>query len=235
LASISHPLSQEQTMRIVVVGCGRIGAQLANRLYRAGHQVVVIDIVASAFENLDPDFRGRTLEGDVLAQDMLRRAGIEQTEGLAAMTSSDTLNAVIAHLARTLYHIPNVVVRNYDPRWQCVYETFGIQSVAPSQWGAQRMEELLSDASLITVFSAGNGEVEIYEFTVPDVWNGRSVEDLISRGGCACVALSRAGKAVLPSPDMTVETGDVLHLSATFEGIEALRRQLAESRKSPEA
>jgi trk system potassium uptake protein TrkA len=215
-------------MRIVVVGCGRIGAQLADRLFRAGHKVVVIDIVASAFENLDPDFRGRTLEGDVLAQDMLRRAGIEQVQGLAAMTSSDTLNAVF-------YHIPNVVVRNYDPRWQCVYESFGIQSVAPSQWGAQRVEELLSDASLLTVFSAGNGEVEIYELTVPDVWNGRSVGDLISHGGCACVALSRAGRATLPTPEMTVETGDVLHLSATFEGIEALRRELAESRKTKEA
>jgi trk/ktr system potassium uptake protein len=222
-------------MRIVVVGCGRIGAQLANRLFRAGHKVVVIDIVASAFENLDPDFRGRTLEGDVLSQDMLRRAGIEQTQGLAAMTSSDTLNAVIAHLARTLYHIPNVVARNYDPRYQSVYETFGVQAVAPSEWGAQRVQELLSDASLLTVFSAGNGEVEIYEFTVPAAWNGRSLADLVSHGGCSCAALTRAGKAVLPTPEMTVETGDVLHLSATFDGIEALRREIAEARKVEEA
>jgi len=222
-------------MRIVVVGCGRIGAQLANRLFRAGHKVVVIDIVDSAFENLAPDFRGRTIEGDVLAQDMLRRAGIEQAQGLAAMTSSDTLNAVIAHLARTVYHIPNVVARNYDPRWQSVYETFGIQAVAPSEWGAQRIEELLSDASLLTVFSAGNGEVEIYELTVPPGWSGRPLADVAGRSGCVCVALTRAGKAVLPGPDMTVETGDVLHLSATFEGIEALRRQLAQSSQTKEA
>jgi trk system potassium uptake protein len=222
-------------MRIVVVGCGRIGAQLANRLFRAGHQVVVIDIVASAFENLDQGFRGRTLEGDVMAQDMLRRAGIEQAQGLAAMTSSDTLNAVVAHLARTVYRIPNVVVRSYDPRWQSVYAAFGIQFVAPSQWGAQRMEELLSDASLLTVFSAGNGEVEIYELTVPEAWSGRSVGDLVSHGGCACVALTRAGTAALPAPDATVEAGDVLHLSATFEGIEALRQQLAQSRQPKEA
>jgi trk/ktr system potassium uptake protein len=222
-------------MKIVVVGCGRIGAQLANRLFRAGHQVVVIDISASAFDNLDADFRGRTLEGDVLAQDMLRRAGIEQAQGLAAMTSSDTLNAVIAHLARTVYHIPNVIVRNYEPRLQCVYETFGLQAVAPSQWGAQRIEELLSDASLITVFSAGNGEVEIYELTVPQAWNGCPIQELVGHGGCVCVALTRAGRAILPETDMTVEMGDVLHLSATFEGIEALRRKLAQSRQAKEA
>jgi trk system potassium uptake protein len=166
---------------------------------------------------------------------MLRRAGIEQAQGLASMTSSDTLNAVIAHLARTQYQIPNVVVRNYDPRWQSVYETFGIQAVAPSQWGAQRVEELLSDASLLTVFSAGNGEVEIYEFTVPAVWNGRVVRDMLSHGGCTCAAVTRAGKAALPTPDMALETGDVLHLSATFEGIEALRQELAQSRQTKEA
>jgi Trk K+ transport system NAD-binding subunit len=76
-----------------------------------------------------------------------------------------------------------VVARNYDPRWQSVYESFGIQAVAPSEWGAQRIEELLSDASLLTVFSAGNGEVEVYEFTVPATWHGRSVADLVSHGG----------------------------------------------------
>ena len=96
-------------MKFIVVGCGRVGAQLATRLFQQGHQVTVVDIVASAFDNLDPSFRGRTLEGDVLGQDMLRRAGIEGSDGLAAVTSSDTLNAVIAHVARTVFHVPNVV------------------------------------------------------------------------------------------------------------------------------
>ena len=104
-------------MKFIVVGCGRVGAQLATRLFQQGHQVTVVDIVASAFDNLDPSFRGRTLEGDVLGQDMLRRAGIEGSDGLAAVTSSDTLNAVIAHIARTVFHVPNVVTRNYEPRF----------------------------------------------------------------------------------------------------------------------
>ena len=154
-------------MKFIVVGCGRVGAQLATRLFQQGHQVTVVDIVASAFDNLDPSFRGRTLEGDVLGQDMLRRAGIEGSDGLAAVTSSDTLNAVIAHIARTIFHVPNVVTRNYEPRFTPLYEVFGIQTVAASTWGAQRIEELLCDVSLRTVFSAGNGEVEVYEIIVP--------------------------------------------------------------------
>ncbi len=221
-------------MKIIIVGCGRVGAQLANRLYHAGHQVTVVDIQPSTFENLDPAFRGRTLEGDVLSQDVLRRAGIEQADGLAAVTSSDTLNAIIGRVARTVYHVPNVVARNYDPKWQGLYEVFGVQAVGPGTWGAQRMEELLSDGELITVFSAGNGEVEIYELTVPEAWHGRPLRDLLRGGGCACVALTRAGKAVLPEPEMTLEAGDVLDLSATFEGIETIRKQLALARQLKE-
>ncbi len=214
-------------MRIIVVGCGRIGAQLVSRLYQAGHQVTVLDIVSSAFDNLDPSFRGRTMEGDVLAQDMLRRAGIEQADAIAAVTSSDTLNVVVSHIARTVFHVPNVVARNYEPRWQGLYEAFGVQTVGPSSWGAQRLEEVLSDGGVRTVFSAGNGEVEIYEVMIPQAWHGRHVRDLVSCDGCVLVALTRAGKATLPVPDSVLETGDILHLSATFDGIGALRRRLS--------
>ena len=214
-------------MKFIVVGCGRVGAQLATRLFQQGHQVTVIDIVASAFNSLDPSFRGRTLEGDVLGQDMLRRAGIEGTDGLAAVTSSDTLNAVIAHIARAVFHVPNVVTRNYEPRYIQLYEVFGIQTVAASTWGAQRIEELLCDVSLRTVFSAGNGEVEFYELIVPPGWHGHRLGEIVNHSGCLPIALTRAGKAVLPTSDTLVEDCDVLHLSATFEGIEALRRRLA--------
>ena len=214
-------------MKVIVVGCGRIGAQLANRLFRTGAQVTVVDAVPEAFDNLDPDFRGRTLEGDVLAQDMLRRAGIEQADGLAAVTSSDALNVVVGHIARTVYNVQNVIARNYEPRHIPLYEAFGIQSVAPANWGAQRMEEMLCDCSLRAVFSAGNGEVEVYELLVPRAWKGRHLHDLLKCAGCVPVALTRGGTARLPAPETVLEEGDVLHVSATFDGIEVLRKQFA--------
>jgi trk system potassium uptake protein TrkA len=213
-------------MNIVVVGCGRVGAELAYRLFQKGHQVAVIDQVASAFDSLPPDFRGRTVEGEVLAEDVLRRAGIEQAEGLAAVTNSDSLNAVVAHVARTVYHVPQVVVRNYHPHWRPLLEAFGLQIVSSTSWGAQRVEELLYHADARSVFSAGNGEVEIYELVVPETWSGRSLQDLLPSGQCLAVALSRAGRAMLPSQEARLEAGDVLHLSATLAGIEALRHRL---------
>jgi len=213
-------------MNVIVVGCGRVGAQLAYRLSEKGHQVTVIDERVIAFDNLPPDFRGRTVEGEVLSQGVLHRADIEHADGLAAVTNSDSLNAVVAHVARATYHIPNVVVRNYDPRWQPLQEAFGLQVVSSATWGAQRLEELLYGTDMRAVFSAGNGEVEIYEFTVPEIWQGHTLQELLSDLACVPAALTRAGRAVLPSLDTWLEACDVIHVSATLEGVEALRHRL---------
>jgi trk system potassium uptake protein TrkA len=214
-------------MNIIVIGCGRVGAELAYRLYQKGHQVTVVDQLDTAFDNLPPDFRGRMVEEEVLNQDVLRRAGIEQADGLAAVTNSDSVNAVVAHVARTAYHVPNVVVRNYDPSWRPLHEAFGLQVVSSASWGAQRLEELLYHAEIRTVFSAGNGEVEIYEFSVPEAWHGRSLQDLLPEEQCLAVALTQAGRAILPSYETLLEAGDVVLLSATATGIEVLRQRLS--------
>ncbi len=213
-------------MKAIIVGCGRVGAQVANRLSHRGYHVTVIDVAPTAFNNLDSDFRGRTLEGDVLTQDMLRRAGIQGADALAAVTSSDSLNAVVAHLAQYEFGVRHVVARNYEPRYQDLYEAFGVQAIGPSSWGAQRMEEALSGGALHPVFSAGNGEVEVYEALIPQAWHGRRLRELINHSGCVAIALTRGGKAVIPTPDSVIEAGDILHLSATFEGITALRQHL---------
>src|SRR5690349_25120467 len=107
-------------MNFIVVGCGRVGAELCYHLFNRGHHVVVVDINKEAFNRLHPDFRGRTLEGEGLAEGVLERAGIHEADGLAAVTNSDTLNAVVAHAARTIYNVPNVVARNYDPNLRAV-------------------------------------------------------------------------------------------------------------------
>ncbi len=214
-------------MNVIVVGCGRIGAELAYGLFKRGHKVVVVDLNSDAFRNLPADFRGRTLEGDVLSPDVLLRAGIQHADALAATTPSDSINAVVAHTAHTAFGIEQVVVRNFDPHKRSLHEVFGLQIVSPSVWGAQRIGELLSDEPLQTVFSAGNGEVEVYEFSVPSAWHERKLKDLVCNAKCQLVAVARAGRAQLPDPETVVHAGDVVHVSATQDGIEDLRQRLA--------
>jgi len=214
-------------MNFIVVGCGRVGAELALRLYKSGHQVVVLDQNESSFNRISPEFRGRTVHGETLRQDVLERAGIKSADGLAAVTNSDTLNVAVAHAARSIYNVPMVVCRNYDPHLRGMLEAFGLQIVSSTSWGAQRTEELLTSVSSRTVFSAGNGEVEIYELVVPDAWAGRTWNELCTGNvGTLPVALARAGHAILPTSETKLESGDMLNVSATFEGIKSLRARL---------
>ncbi len=213
-------------MFIIIVGCGRVGSELAFRLFQAGNQVAVIDHVGASFAQLHPDYRGRTIEGEVLSQDVLTRAGIREADGLAAVTNSDAVNAVVGHIARTLYNVPNVVVRNYAPRWLPMHEAFGLQVVSSTAWGAQRIEELLYQPEGRAVFSAGNGEVEIYELAVPAGWAGRPLGELLPPTDCVAAAVTRAGRSRLPAADFLLEAGDIVHVSATLPGIEALRQRL---------
>jgi trk system potassium uptake protein TrkA len=215
-------------MNFIVVGCGRVGAELCYHLFKRGHQVVVVDINKEAFNRLHPDFRGRTLEGEGLAEGVLERAGIRDADGLAAVTNSDTLNAVVAHAARVLYDVPNVVARNYDPNLLSVIEAFGLQTVSSTSWGAQRVEELLMSPSQRMVYSAGNGEVEIYEVMIPEEWDGRTLGELLdSLEQCYPVALVRAGRSSLPEASMKLQTDDLLDVSSTLEGIDALTTRLS--------
>jgi trk system potassium uptake protein TrkA len=214
-------------MNFIVVGCGRVGAELALRLYKSGHQVVVVDQNESSFNRINPEFRGRTVHGETLRDDVLERAGISTADGLAAVTNSDTLNAVVSHAARTIYNVPVVVCRNYDPHLRGMLEAFGLQIVSSTSWGAQRTEELLTSVTSRAVFSAGNGEVEVYELIVPDSWAGRTWNELCTgNAGTLPVALTRAGRAILPTGETKLESGDMLNVSATFDGIKSLRVRL---------
>jgi trk system potassium uptake protein TrkA len=213
-------------MNVIVVGCGRVGAELALILGRRGHDVTVIDHVGSSFSHLDPAYRGRTIEAEPLAEGVLEKAGIRETQALAAVTNSDAVNAVVAHVARTVFGVPNVVARNYDPRWRPLHEAMGLQSVSSTAWGSQRIQELLESPRLRAVLSAGNGEVELYEVAVPERWAGRTVGRLVEGLACTPVSVTHGGRASLPEPGRALAAGDVVHVAATIEGADLLARRL---------
>lgn len=218
-------------MKAIIVGCGRLGAELAYRLYQAGHEVSIVDLDERAFTKLPADFQGKFNEGDALNRDVLRRAGIDSADSLAVVADSDALNGVVGHLALTYFKVPNVVVRNYDPRYRPLLEAYGLQMVSALSWGAQRIEEMMYHADVRTVFSAGNGEVEVYEVFIPENCADFALEDIMTSDVCVAVAVTRAGKAVLPDAKMVLQTGDLLHVSATLEGAEMLRTRIRSCRK----
>jgi trk system potassium uptake protein TrkA len=218
-------------MRVIVVGCGRVGSALADRLYKKSHQVTVIDQDASAFDNLSIDFHGRTIEGDVLARNVLHRAEIESADALAAVTRSDSLNALVAHIARTEYQVPRVVARNYDPRQQPLQEAFDIPVVGSAGWGVQRIEELLSDGPLHAVLLDGNANFAVYRLEVPEAWHGCALQELLPEDRGKALSWTRAGQPLSVSYTQPMETGDLFYLSADPKEIEALRHRLGIQRR----
>lgn len=217
-------------MNFIVVGCGRVGAELSLRLFKNGHQVVAVDSDKRAFNRIHPDFRGRTVEGEALSIDTLECAGMDKADGVAVVTNSDTMNAVIGQAVRVHYpQVKQVIVRNYDPAMRAMLEAFGLQIVSSTAWGAERVQELLIDPSFRAVFSAGNGEVELYEMSITPKWEGKTISELL--GDCKdtiCAALTRAGRAELPTHVAVLKNGDILTVSATLEGVKILRARIQE-------
>ena len=199
-------------MQSIIIGCGRVGAGLAQSLSQRGQVVMVVDHEATAFERLGTGFKGQTLLGAGLDRDVLRQAGIERTDGLAVVTGSDDTNVVIARLARQVFRVPRVVARLHDPRHAEVYRQLGIQTLTPLTWGIQRLSELLCYTHLNTTLSLGSGEVDIVEVELPHLLAGRTVNELTLLGEIQVAAISREGRTFLPTLGTVFREGDLVHL-----------------------
>jgi trk system potassium uptake protein len=133
-------------MKVVIMGCGRVGAQLATILDRDGHDVTVLDIRGSQFERFLPDdFGGQKLVGDGRDQDVLRDAGVEGADAFVSCTAGDNRNVMAAQMAKVLFNVPRVVCRIYDPLREEMYKMLGLRTISPTKVGAK----LLMDALLL--------------------------------------------------------------------------------------
>jgi trk system potassium uptake protein TrkA len=213
-------------MKIIVIGCGGVGAGLAQALSKRAHQVTVVDINPDAFERLGSSFKGRTILGIGFDRDTLIQAGIERADGLAAVTSSDETNVVTAQVARHIFHVPRVVASLYDIRQAEIYKRLGIQTIAPTGWGINRIAELLAYSPLETVLSLGSGDVELVEAELPQLLVGKTVRDLILTGEIHVVSITRANKTFLPTLGTTFREGDLLHLAVLTTSANRLKELL---------
>jgi trk system potassium uptake protein TrkA len=221
-------------MYVIVVGCGRVGSELALRLFRQGHEVAVVDESGASFRNLHPDYRGRTIEGSVLSEEVLRRAEISRADGLAAVTNSDTVNAVVGHAAREVFGIRNVVVRNFDPRLLPLHQSFRHRVVSSTVWGAERIETLLHHPEEQSLLSMGAEEIEVFELIISDGWAGRTIRELLSGLEAVPVTLTRAGIAELARPERPLAPGDLLKVAMAGGCLVELQARLAPAETTEE-
>jgi trk system potassium uptake protein TrkA len=199
-------------MKIIIMGCGRVGGMLARRMADEGHEVVAIDYDPEALDRLEPGFKGRKVRGVGFDRNVLIEAGIQQADAFAATSSSDNANIVAARIARNIFRVPRVVARLYDPRRAEIYSRLGLLTISSTDWGAERIRDLIIHSELDAIMTFGNGEVSLLEIEVPSQMVGRQVKNLTIGGEIAVIAISRQGQAFIPLMGTDFRSGDVLHL-----------------------
>ncbi|MBJ6799892.1 potassium channel family protein [Geomonas propionica] len=213
-------------MKVIVIGCGRLGAALAGELSGRGIEVAVVDRDEAAFERLSPSFTGNRVTGMGFDREALVQAGIESADALAALTASDEVNAVSARAARLLFKVPRVVARLYDPGKAEAYRRLGIPTLSHVTWGVGRIIELLCYSPVEQVESLGGGEVELVQVELPPLLAGRSVQELTLVGEIMVVAVTRQGRTLIPTPGTLFQLGDQVHLALLTSSSQRLKHLL---------
>jgi trk system potassium uptake protein len=117
---------------IVIMGCGRTGGRLANLLDAAGYSVTIMDVDAYSFHRLSPDYKGKSLVGNGIDIESLKKAGIEDANVFVAVTQGDNRNIMAAQIAKHIFNVPRVICRIYDPLRQEIFQTLGLETISPT-------------------------------------------------------------------------------------------------------
>jgi len=195
-------------MHAVIVGCGRAGMALAVRLDAEGDSVCAVDIDATARERLPGGFGGEFAVGSGLRRPVLEAAGIERADALVALTSSDSLNIVIARIAREVFRVPAVVGRLNDVEHVPVAIELGLDMVHSVTMTVDRVHRMLHHASLEPEYTFGNGESLLVRAPVPDYLAGRPAAAFNVEGEITVVEVTRGGHSMIPGPGTTLQPGD---------------------------
>ena len=132
-------------MKIVIMGCGRVGSQLASDMDADGHDVTILDTEDYSFRRLAPNFGGTALLGNGTEEDSLKRAGIEGADAFVAVTQGDNRNVMAAQIAKHIFNVPKVTCRIYDPLRQELYSTLGLEAFSPTTILTKILREKLED------------------------------------------------------------------------------------------
>ncbi|TVL92746.1 TrkA family potassium uptake protein [Streptomyces sp. LX-29] len=215
-------------MHIVIMGCGRVGAALAQTLESQGHTVAVVDQDPTAFRRLGAGFGGRRVTGVGFDQDTLREAGIEEAGAFAAVSSGDNSNIIAARVAREMFGIENVAARIYDPRRAEVYQRLGIPTVATVRWTADQMLRRLLPSGAEPLWRDPSGGVQLAEVHTSPKWIGHKVSRLQEETGVRVAFLTRLGEAMLPTSQTVLQEGDLVHVMMRTDEVEKVEAAFAE-------
>jgi trk/ktr system potassium uptake protein len=210
-------------MHVVIVGCGRAGTALAARLDAEGESVCAVDRDAGARSRLPPGFGGEFVQGSGMRRPVLEAAGIERADALVALTQSDSLNIVIARVARDVFRVPHAIGRLIDFEYVPAATELGLDMVTSVQMTVDRVHRILRHRRLEPDYTFGNGETVLVRAPVPDYLDGRPVTEFAVEGEISVVEITRSGRSAIPGPGSTLRQGDRVSFIVTSNSLQRLR------------
>jgi trk system potassium uptake protein TrkA len=213
-------------VHIVVVGCGRVGSDLATQLCEEGHSVVIIDKNPDAFKRLGSSFNGEKLVGSGFDRQTLAKARANSADGFAAVTNGDNTNILCARIAQNTYQIVNVVARIYDPRRAKIYERLGIPTVATVDWTTLQVKRWLLPTDDSVAWSDNSGTLHLVERILPDAFAGEKLHKLNDGEDVRVVSVVRGSVGRLDVDELYGQEDDIVQFLVTEKGLANLNTKL---------
>jgi trk system potassium uptake protein len=213
-------------VRVIIMGCGRVGILLTQELSKQGHEVTVIDKNPAAFSRLPPGFEARTIVGIGFDREVLEDAGIKEADAFLAVSSGDNSNIVSARVARETYHVPKVIARIYDPMRADIYERLNIPTVSTTRWGVKQMILMLKHQGEEIKETLAAGDLFRMRIEVPSHLVGKPVSSINLDGKILVAGVDRGGKGFIPVSSSTFQEGDYAAVIVQKDAVEMLEELL---------
>lgn len=197
-------------MYIIVIGCGKVGAKLALSFSEEGHDVVIIDNDCNAFKNLGGDFGGVTITGVPIDQDVLKQAGIENADALAAVTPDDNVNVMVSQVAQEIFKVPKVITRIYNPSREHVFHEFGLETICPTDLTAQVIHSKITGEEDVSKHCIGSHEFLFLHEKVQKTQEGKKIDTIKLDDGDMVFGIIRNGKFEFASSAITLTRDDTI-------------------------
>jgi len=211
-------------MYVIIVGCGRVGSELAKLLSSEGHNVVVIDRSQTSFERLGRTFNGLTLVGNGFDLELLKTAGITQAGAFCAVTNGDNTNLVAAQVAKKIFNVPKVIARVYDPKRANVYKALGLDVISGTILFASMLRDKIVE-SRFSSYLIESGELGVLEIEAGKDLKGKSISQINLAGELIVATIRRVNGIVIPEPNTKVEEGDILLAVVKTNRLDKIRKR----------
>ena len=211
-------------MYVIIVGCGRVGSELAKLLSAEGHNVVVIDKDQRSIERLGGAFNGLTLIGNGFDLALLKQAGVEKADAFCAVTNGDNTNLICAQVAKRIFKVPKVFARIYDPQRAHIYAALGLDIIS----GTILFAAMLRDKIIESRFSSyliETKELGIIELEVKNNLIGKTIQDINIPGDFLVVAIRRLDGVVIPELNTVLKPKDVLMAAVKVASLKKIKEK----------